>query len=502
MRSVNWILILLVAGLALFLVHEKWWPQGRGTLVVLSEPAGAEIWIDLKATGLNTNGAISNLQTGSHSVLVKKDGLVPEPVAQAVEIRPNQIDTLRFRLLPAGQTRQQTAAPKLSDQPVPKPQTSPEPAPVIATADELRRQAAQRDTLSRTAQPGPPAAKDTSGSPSPLVMLPIPDTVPVSPAPETGLIEVSSSASGARIYIDNVLQADVTPATITLPLGVYVVKVERAGYHVSPSELTIRLGRSAVPQKAFFSLKEEVAPELHIRTEPVEGMIYVDSLRAGEGEARVRRPFGVYMVHFGDVQGWKPPPPQRVSITPAQRQPEVVATYTPAFRVMARVDGENVVTTEGGIAWSVGYYVEGEGMYPSPTFGAKLREIPASQKFGWELAAGDPNRNPTGGDYVEFTFELPEDVPPTTSLGLRLYFYRSTRRYTFAISGRSEIVVGINNRTFLDNYRPANGTEAADLEKFEEWSLQGMLIPGKNRIVVRAGDRNLMFNYLWKIEVL
>jgi hypothetical protein len=115
---------------------------------------------------------------------------------------------------------------------------------------------------------------------------------------------------------------------------------------------------------------------------------------------------------------------------------------------------------------------------------------------------GDANRNPTGGDYIEFIFTLPDDVPPATPLNLRLYLYRSNRRYPLSLSNRSEITVTINGRVFLDNYRPRNGVEAADTDKYEEWSLQHTLVPGENRLMIRTSDQNSIYNYLWKVEIL
>jgi len=150
----------------------------------------------------------------------------------------------------------------------------------------------------------------------------------------------------------------------------------------------------------------------------------------------------------------------------------------------------------------VGVYFEDTGAQPSNALGSKIRKIPGSQRFAWELGVGDPNRNPTGGDYVEFRFQLPDDVPPATPLKLRLYIYRSARRYPFTVGGRHELMVAVNGRTFLDGYRPNNGTEEADNERYEEWSLKGMLQAGENRVLIRCGPQNSLFSYLWKIEIL
>ncbi len=115
---------------------------------------------------------------------------------------------------------------------------------------------------------------------------------------------------------------------------------------------------------------------------------------------------------------------------------------------------------------------------------------------------GDPNRNPTGADYIEFVFTLPDEVPPSTPLNLRLYLYRSNRKYPLSLSSRCEITVTVNGRVFLDNFRPRHDQTLADGERYEEWSLQHSLVPGENRILIRTGEKNQIFSYLWKFEVL
>ena len=107
-----------------------------------------------------------------------------------------------------------------------------------------------------------------------------------------------------------------------------------------------------------------------------------------------------------------------------------------------------------------------------------------------------------GGDYLEFTISLPADVDPKAAHSLKLYLYRSARAYPLVLTaGRSELTVLVNGRIFLDGYRPQYGAEDADAGRFEEWPLTGFLKAGDNRIIIRAGDRNSMYNFLWKIEL-
>ena len=151
--------------------------------------------------------------------------------------------------------------------------------------------------------------------------------------------------------------------------------------------------------------------------------------------------------------------------------------------------------------WSTGIIFERSNPQASNALGPKIKEIPEAKKFGWELGMGDPNRNPTGGDYVLFSFTLPEDVPPETPLTLKIYVYKSSKRYPFSLAGRSEVAVEINGRQFLDGFTPRYETAAADLDRYDEWSLSRALRPGDNQVLVYTGNGNTVFNYLWKIEI-
>jgi hypothetical protein len=62
-------------------------------------------------------------------------------------------------------------------------------------------------------------------------------------------------------------------------------------------------------------------------------------------------------------------------------------------------------------------------------------------------------------------------------------------------------MVTVNGRKFLEGYRPAHAVTAADYDRYEEWSLQGMLKPGENRVMIRTSDDNTLYHYLWKFEI-
>ncbi|MBU1982984.1 PEGA domain-containing protein [bacterium] len=488
----------VVLALAAYIAYEAWWPEGEGRLVVVSEPSGAQIWLDLEATDYVTGGPPIPLAPGRHSVKVKLDTLESIPIAHVVDIRADATDTVRFVLHAVEIKRPpkrvvpppEPAAEQLAEAAPEKPKRE---IPEIPTADELRRRAQQKDTVAAVPRKIVEATPRT-------------DTLPPSPVerkPTSGLVEVSSSLLEARIIVDDKLRREVTPAELELPHGIHTIRVEMPGYEPRPTQADVKITADATKQFVFFDLveKDTVKKEIRIKTTPVAGIILVDSVRVGTGEAVVPHNFGMVVVSFGPVEGYVTPEPVRLALTPTNPTPEVNAIYIREFRAMVQVNGPNVVATDGDISWTTGVYFEKDGAQPTSALGAKIREIPGSQKFGWELAMGDPNRNPTGGDYIEFQFTLPPDVPPDSPLKLRLCIYRSPRRYPFALSSQSEIVVSVNDRLFLNGFRPTHATEVADIERFEEWSLKGMLVEGKNRVRIHAGEGNTVYSYLWKLEV-
>ncbi len=494
-------LILAMAGL---LIQQQWRPLGRGSLVVLSAPPGGSIWLDLKPTNRVTDGRLDRVRPGRHSVTVHATGMQPDPVAQVVDVRAGHTDTVRFRLfrqgttlIPSatGSTQTDLGLPLSTFNDSDDLDSSSLSAP---TGDQLRRSAEYGDSVIGRRQPLLPIHKEPAPLQTPLEARP-------RSADGKGGVDVSTSEPGARIYVDEIEQAGTSPLRLSLEAGTHVIRVEREGYEADPTLDTVIVRAGSASQSIFFNLspKNQTVWQLVIDTKPIAGSIFVDDQSVGRGRAVVNRDPGLYAISFGPVTGWITPQPVRVSITPTQPQPSVSGVYVPAVHILAEVADKEQILKEGSIRWSVGIYSTMDGAEPSTVLGAKVREIPNSRKLGWELGIGDLNRNPTGGDYIAFTFELPSEVDPASSLNLRLYLYRSDKRYPLVFTGgRSEIVVQLNDRTFLDNYRPTYTTIDAEAGRYEEWSLQGMLVPGENRLLIRAGERNTVFNYLWKLEVL
>lgn len=493
MKTVIWLLTIWVVAIGGYLLYEyhfdQLWPGAMGTIVVQSEPSGAEIYLDLKRTGKTTDAALMRIPRGKHSVIADLSGHRSEPFARVVELKGGQTDTVRFTMVPLdGDSAQLTIKSRKLDYP---PET---PRPSLREPLEP-----QRTALSDTTPPATPdTAQETAAVPASVGRKP--DTTGAQEQAQ-GVLEVETSVPGAKIFVNDRLIERVTPVDLSLPFGNYSIRVELEGYDVDPPEQVVRVRRAAASQFVFFTLEKTIVKEFTVTTKPVKGGIYVDSIYVGSGSVTIPHSYGVFHIHFGDVDGWHTPEPVRLSITPTRPRPVVEGIYTRDYQASAAARTRTEVFTEGDMEWSAGIYFEESGIQPTRTFGPHLREIPGTQKFGWELAMGDPNRNPTGGDYVEFTFRLPDDITPDAPLNLRLYIYKSSKRYPLTLSRRSELYVTVNDRMFLRGYSPKFGTDDAELDRYEEWSLQGTLVAGENRVLIRTGEDNQVYNYLWKVEI-
>ena len=414
MRTIISILAGLVVILVGYLVAINWWPIARGRVVVISEPPGAQIWVDLEATNQTTNGEVTGLPAGKHSVTVKLDTLMPDPFAAVVHVRRGHTDTLRFQLRsPRGELYSEASGGQPLTDTISGNMTSTDAG--IPTASDVRGQTTT-EALESVFKTDAPELSEVLNEPS----------VSSSQNPETpavGAIEISSSHDGAVIFINDREIAERTPASVTLPFGTYTIRVELEGYIVFPDEQSVRVSRASASQSVHFTLEMADAPEqeIVIQTTPVDGQIFVEGSLVGEGNIHVHRDYGAYQITFGEVAGWRTPPPVRVTITPSEPIQEVEARYIRLFHAYAEARDDGSVSAEGITNWNTGVIFEKGQPMPSKSLGPKISPIPnAEGVYGWELGMGDPNRNPTGGDYVEFVFTLPADVPPETPLNLRL----------------------------------------------------------------------------------
>jgi hypothetical protein len=156
-----------------------------GTLAVSSTPSGSDVYIDNAYKGL-TPVSIGAVPNGNHVLLVKRDGY--EDYSQTVTVM--------------GDTRTITASLVL--------------IPALAT------------TATTPVQP-------TATAPP----------TPTTPSGGYGSLAVTTSPSGAQVYVDGVLKG-ITPATIPgLPAGTHSLLLKMDGFQDLSTSITITAGQTA-----------------------------------------------------------------------------------------------------------------------------------------------------------------------------------------------------------------------------------------------------------------
>lgn len=516
MRYLTISLLVLAVLLGGYLAAQWLLPGRTGEVIIESSPPGAEVWIDLVSSRQVTPAKLT-VPIGQHSITVKMPGYRSEPFMDVANVTTGVPARMSFVLVTdeKGETGATVTPPSrippstLSiEERIKKEEPWSVPRRVPSSVDT--RVSSRLGSETRKSEPYSVEPRAEIGEHSEIPLEPLPvkkisdSLIGTRDDVGNGQAEISSSVNGAAIILNDKPTGKKTPATIELPLGTHTVRVELPGYKTDPEQHIVRISRAAASQFVFFQMTEleKTRMEFTVKTEPVEGEIFVDGKTVGSGQVTVPHNFGVFEITFGSVEGYHTPEMMRVVATPANSSPSITATYRRTLHVSAVCNDDKSTERTGDVRWEVGVYDKDRGARTSETHGPKVAAIPGSHRAGWELAMGDPNKNPTGADYVEFLFTLPEGVTPDAPLNLRLYLYRTQRKYPLSLSSRCEITVTVNGRVFLDAYRPRHDETDADAGRFEEWSLQHTLVPGENRILIRTGEKNQLFTYLWKIEVL
>lgn len=359
-RAVIWILAATLLAFAAYLTYEAWKPAPQGRLAVVSDPPGAEIWLDSVATGFKAGAAPIPLSPRTYTVAVKADTLAFDPPEYTVTIRRGETVTVRFLArvvedtllaeppvavdsLPTAVeepavaeappvpvetpvippvTPEEERAPVRETAPPPETEPSETPraeVPPTPTAETPREAEAPEPTEEKPrAETRPPAGEppreppperphaETPASPPavpPRLTLPGEPLRPRSappipldaiPRPTTGRVEITSSPEQARIFLNDSLLSEVTPATLDLPGGRYTIRVEAEGYASRPSESRIEVIPGRLRKIVHFRMVEEgeppeVRPEAALYTRSGIGLYrsLTDSLTANR---YLRRP--------------------------------------------------------------------------------------------------------------------------------------------------------------------------------------------------------------------
>ncbi|HPQ80107.1 MAG TPA: PEGA domain-containing protein [bacterium] len=322
--------------------------EPKGVLSIISEPIGAAIMVDGRATGKVTPAAIENLPIGKEiRIAVSKPDF--SDFEQSVTLGSAEPQTLKVKLSPISQ-------PKVAE-------PAQEPAPPVQEKLPAEPPAVSPPTTPPTT---PPAVAETPTEKAPSTGPAAEEPAKAPVEAKIGSLSVSSKPSGARISIDGRRSGKTTPATIPdLKIGAtYSVRFDLEGYRSATRKKTMReesesLYASLAKEEAKPPEPAPPAPESQPSKPPPEQPKAQADQKGKPGSVRVTSsPSGADVFINGDHKGRTPltasVTPGRVSVLVSKDGMRVSRTVTvkPGQTVsltnlsLSSTSGEVVIKTE------------------------------------------------------------------------------------------------------------------------------------------------------------
>lgn len=96
-----------------------------------------------------------------------------------------------------------------------------------------------------------------------------------------GSLDVKSTPSGAKIYVDNTYQEVDTPCVVdNIPEGEYTVKLELEGYEIEYKQIIIEYNEVTYVDISLTAIPEDTG-SVNIISDPIEASIYLDGVYTG-----------------------------------------------------------------------------------------------------------------------------------------------------------------------------------------------------------------------------
>jgi hypothetical protein len=208
----------------------------RGSIAVTPTPAGATLYLDGRSTGFVTPYTLTNVAAGSHQVTVTKTGYT-NPTAQTLTVTAGQTVSASFTLQSATNTGSITVT------------SSPAGAEIFLDGADTGYTTPYTLTNVATGTHKVQVQKSgyaTTVTKSVTVVAGSTASVSFTLTSSSGSIRVTSTPSGATIYLDDVNTGLTTTSTLTnLAPGTHRVRVMMAGYNTPATKtVTVTIGRT------------------------------------------------------------------------------------------------------------------------------------------------------------------------------------------------------------------------------------------------------------------
>ena len=241
-----------------------------GLISVDSDPQGAQIILDQTNTQKITPDTLDSVPVGKHTVTVEKEGYRPSPDSDTVEVVEDSLTTVSFVLVE-----------RLGDIFV---KSDPSGAEIVL--DHLSTGKMTPDTIFDLMIGDHIVSVTKSGYsvfPESTIVKVIENsviTVGFILAQNKGTLSVNSNPEGADIYLNHENTGELTPHTLELPEGRYVVSVAKSGYSVFPESVVVQVVKDSWATANFVLTESKGA--IFVNSDPSGGSIILDHLFTGK----------------------------------------------------------------------------------------------------------------------------------------------------------------------------------------------------------------------------
>ncbi|NQS97650.1 MAG: PEGA domain-containing protein [candidate division Zixibacteria bacterium] len=424
---------------------------------VNSNIKGATIFVDNMRTNFDTDALVTNISAGKHTISVYKPGY--NKALRMVELEKGDTLLLEINLeidpqaAMIAEAESTAVHPPEEVQPIYTPGSAPK-APIVVTREKTS-------------------------------------------------LHISSNITDAIIKIDgNPTPYELNQIIDELSAGSHIIELEKAGYRSDPMYAQVNLQKGAPTQYLAFELIRENPLIITIRTEPVDGDIFIGGIIMGHGETVKEHQLpGRFTISFGKVRGYRTPEPVEVQLS--ERNPSItkVGLYLPIIEISASLGQNGQIVKKKVREVRTGYFYSNTGPVPSEDFGPEVKKLPLYNIYTYEMGYAFARRNPPGSDFVEVIFDLPQNFEKNKILYLSLRGLASDNNYLFNLTKVTDIAVEINGRTLISHYPPINNLDREEPLGRDSWPISDFLKIGENRIMVRATEDNKCYYYLYSIEI-
>lgn len=313
-----------------------------------------------------------------------------------------------------------------------------------------------------------------------------------------GLIEVRSNVKNADIYINGEKTEFKTDYVLQkIEYGQYAISVRKQGYQTYPEEKVVKVNRENTRSIVNFTLSSTTTM-VTLRTQPVEGEIFINGKPVGMGEFKGSLPIGEHEVSFGDVPFYTKPVAQTITIT-HERENEFVFEYTTSLNVIF----SNKEIIPSGLDEHIirGHVFSNNNLITDDDNGPDLKLNKTINEQIWYLGYTFQYRNPPGSDALQFEFKIPANIDLTQPLNLKIWGYRSGNNYPIVVRGNAYYQIVVNGNTLRDRVLPKYGIKEISEDHFDSFPINEYLQIGKNTIFISTIESTSEEVALWKIAI-